>query len=53
MNLFALIILILFFLGTIPIWPHSREYGYARSGAIGLFIGVVVVLYYMGVIPAN
>ena len=53
MNLFALIILVLIFLGTIPIWPHSRNMGYLPSGALGLVIGGALLLYYLGYVPAN
>ena len=31
-----LIVLILMLLGAIPTWPHSRSWGYAPSGVLGL-----------------
>jgi hypothetical protein len=31
-----LIIIILIFLGVIPAWPHSRQWGYGPSGGLGL-----------------
>jgi hypothetical protein len=43
-----LIVLILMLLGAIPSWPHSREWGYAPSGGIGLVLLIVVVLLLMG-----
>jgi hypothetical protein len=36
-----LIVLILMLIGVIPTWPHSKGWGYAPSGVLGL---VVVVL---------
>jgi hypothetical protein len=39
-----LIILVLALLGVIPQWTHSRNWGYAPSGAIGLVVVVLVVL---------
>ena len=39
-----LIILVLALLGVIPRWSHSRSWGYAPSGAIGLILVVFVVL---------
>jgi len=51
MNLVALVLLVLIFLGTIPIWPHSRDFGYAPSGGLGLVIGVLLLLFYLGYIP--
>lgn len=43
-----LIVLILMLLGAIPTWPHSRGWGYAPSGVLGLVVVVIVVLLLMG-----
>jgi hypothetical protein len=43
-----LIILILALLGMIPVWPHSRSWGYGPSGGVGLIVLIVVVLLLMG-----
>jgi hypothetical protein len=43
-----LIILGLMLLGAIPAWPHSRGWGYAPSGGLGLIVVIVVVLLLMG-----
>ena len=43
-----LIILILMLLGAIPTWPHSRSWGYAPSGVLGLLVIVILVLLLMG-----
>ena len=43
-----LIVLILMLLGALPRWGHSREWGYAPSGGLGLVLVVVVVLVLMG-----
>jgi hypothetical protein len=43
-----LIILILAMLGVIPRWSHSRNWGYAPSGVIGLLLVVFVVLLLAG-----
>ncbi len=42
-----LIVLILMLLGVVPTWPHSRNWGYAPMGGIGLAALVVVVLLVM------
>ena len=42
------IILILALLGMIPIWPHSRSWGYGPSGGFGLIILILVVLLLTG-----
>jgi hypothetical protein len=43
-----LIVLILLLVGAFPTWPHSRGWGYAPSGGIGLVLLIVVVLWLMG-----
>lgn len=43
-----LIVLILILVGVIPTWPHSRGWGYAPSGALGLIVVILVVLLLMG-----
>ena len=43
-----LVILILALVGIIPIWPHSRSWGYAPSGGIGLIVLILVILLLLG-----
>ncbi len=43
-----LIVLILILIGVIPTWPHSRRWGYAPSGVLGLVVIVILVLLLMG-----
>ncbi len=43
-----LIILVLALVGIIPIWPHSRSWGYAPSGGIGLILLILVILVVLG-----
>ena len=43
-----LVLLILMLLGAIPTWPHSRSWGYAPSGALGLIVVILVVLLLLG-----
>ena len=43
-----LIVLVLFLIGALPRWPHSRAWGYYPSGGLGLVVIVVVVLLLMG-----
>jgi len=33
-----LIVVILMLLGTLPTWPHSKEWGYYPSGGLGLIL---------------
>ena len=43
-----LIVLILMLIGAIPTWPHSRSWGYAPSGVLGLLVVVIIVLLLLG-----
>jgi hypothetical protein len=43
-----LIILVLILVGALPTWPHSRGYGYAPSGVLGLVLVIVLILYLSG-----
>jgi Protein of unknown function (DUF3309) len=48
LGLIFLIVLVLALLGVIPTWPHSRQWGYYPSGAIGLVLLIVVILLLLG-----
>jgi len=43
-----LIVLVLVLLGVIPTWPHSRSWGYAPGGVLGLVLVVVVIMLVTG-----
>jgi hypothetical protein len=43
-----LIVLILLLIGALPTWPHSRSWGYAPTGTLGIVVIVVVILVVMG-----
>jgi hypothetical protein len=43
-----LIILILALVGVIPVWPHSRSWGYAPGGVVGLVVIVLLILLLLG-----
>lgn len=43
-----LILLILLLVGALPSWPHSRSWGYAPSGGLGLLLVILVVLLVLG-----
>lgn len=40
----VLIILVLLLVGIAPTWPHSRNWGYMPSGAVGVILIVLLVL---------
>ena len=39
-----LVMILLMLLGTLPRWPHSRNWGYYPSGTLGLLLTVLVIL---------
>ena len=43
-----IVILILALLGALPRWSHSREWGYAPTGGLGLVLFIVVILVVLG-----
>jgi hypothetical protein len=43
-----LIIVILALIGMIPVWPHSRSWGYGPSGGVGLIVVILVILLLLG-----
>ncbi len=47
-SLILLILLILFLVGALPTWGHSRNWGYGPSGGIGLVVIILIVLLLMG-----
>jgi hypothetical protein len=43
-----LVILILLLVGALPTWPHSRSWGYAPSGLLGVVLVVLLILLLLG-----
>jgi hypothetical protein len=43
-----IVILVLALLAFLPRWSHSRSWGYAPSGGVGLILFVVVILLLLG-----
>ena len=43
-----IVLLILMLVGAIPAWPHSRSWGYAPSGGLGLVVLILIILLLMG-----
>ena len=43
-----LILLILMLIGGLPIFPHSRKWGYAPGGILGLLLVVLIILMLLG-----
>jgi len=39
-----IVLLILFLVGALPTWGHSRNWGYGPSGLLGTILVIVVIL---------
>jgi hypothetical protein len=48
MLIILVVVLLLLSLGTLPTWPHSREWGYYPSGGLGLVVIILVILLLLG-----
>lgn len=43
-----LIVLLLLLVGALPVFPHSRNWGYAPGGVLGFLLLILVILLIMG-----
>ena len=43
-----IVILVLALFGALPRWTHSRDWGYAPTGGIGLVLFIVIILLVIG-----
>lgn len=45
---FLIILLLLMLIGALPVWPHSKSWGYYPTGGMGLVLVIVLVLLLLG-----
>ena len=48
MRTILIIILIIFLLSALPMWPYSSGWGYYPSGGLGLVLLIVLILWLVG-----
>jgi hypothetical protein len=48
MSTLLIVLIVLILLGVVPVWPHSRKWGYGPSGGLGLVLLILVVLLLSG-----
>lgn len=48
MGTILIIILILLLIGGLPVFPHSRSWGYGPSGIIGTVLIILLILVLLG-----
>lgn len=51
MGMVLLIVLVIVLLGTVPIYRHSRKWGYRPAGGVSLLVVILVILLLMEMIP--
>jgi hypothetical protein len=42
------VVLLISLIGSVPAWPHSRDWGYYPSGGLGVVLLIILVLFLMG-----
>ena len=48
LGVILLVVLILLLIGALPVYPHSRNWGYAPGGVLGVLLIILIVLMVMG-----
>ena len=48
MGTILIIVLILLLIGGLPVFPHSRNWGYGPSGIIGTVLIILLILVLLG-----
>ena len=48
MELIIVIVLVVLLLGSFPVYPYSRDWGYRGSGVLGTILLIVVILWILG-----
>ncbi len=48
MGTILIVVLVLLLLGAIPVWPHSKSWGYYPTGGLGLVLTILVILILLG-----
>lgn len=48
MGTLLFILLILILLGSLPVWPYSRGWGYWPGGLIGLIVVILIIFMLLG-----
>jgi hypothetical protein len=44
---------VLLLIAALPVWPYSRAWGYAPSGAVAVLMAVLVIMILLGFVPVT
>ena len=47
-EIIIVVLLVMLLLGSFPIYPYSRNWGYRGSGALGTILLIVIILWALG-----
>jgi len=48
LSLIIIVILVMMFFGSVPTWPHSKNWGYYPSGGLGFILLILLLLLLLG-----
>ena len=48
MGIILIVVIVLLLMGSLPAWPHSKNWGYYPSGGLGLVLTIILVLVLLG-----
>jgi Protein of unknown function (DUF3309) len=48
LEIIIVVILVMLLLGSFPVFPYSRNWGYRGSGALGTILLIVIILWALG-----
>lgn len=51
LGLLLLIVFLVLLIGSAPVYPYSRGWGYAPMGGLGALLVVILILILLGIIP--
>ena len=51
LGLVLLIVLLVLLLGSAPVYPYSRSWGYAPMGGLGTLLVILIILALLGWLP--
>jgi hypothetical protein len=43
-----LVIVVLLLVGSVPAWPHSRNWGYYPSSVVGIVLVILIIMLMLG-----
>ena len=42
------VLLVLLLLGSLPVWPYSRSWGYGGTGLVGVLLLILILALFLG-----